>query len=162
MSTFILELQLQTQSFQEDTLNKRFNIARTIYNALLNVSQKRYKEMVKTKEYRALMEQLKELSTEKKKKTPEYKAITKKLDEMRKRFGITEHAFQKDGVAMQHHFKKHIDADTCQKIATRLWKAYEDVLFSCAYGSPLSTQEPHSFRGGSVRINPEGVPYEYH
>lgn len=50
MSNFVIEFPLKTEIYQEHILDKRFNIGRTIYNALINITQKRYQEMIKTKE----------------------------------------------------------------------------------------------------------------
>ena len=58
MSNFIVEFSLKTEKYQEDILNKRFEIGRKIYNSLVNVTQKRYKEMIKTKKYRILLSSL--------------------------------------------------------------------------------------------------------
>ena len=52
MANFTVEFPLRTEKYQEDILNKRFEIGRNIYNSLVNVTQKRYKEMIKTKKYR--------------------------------------------------------------------------------------------------------------
>ena len=54
MANFIVQFPLKTEMYQEDMLNKRFEIGRKIYNSLVNVTQKRYKEMNKTKKYRTL------------------------------------------------------------------------------------------------------------
>ena len=54
MANFIVEFPLKTEKYQEDLLNKRFEIGRHIYNSLVNITQKRYKEMRKTKKYRTL------------------------------------------------------------------------------------------------------------
>ena len=58
MTNFIVEFPLKTEKYQEDILNKRFEIGRKIYNSLVNVTQKRYKEMIKTKKYRTLLSSL--------------------------------------------------------------------------------------------------------
>ena len=55
MANFVVEFPLKTEKYQEDILNKRFEIGRHIYSSLVNVTQKRYKEMIKTKEYRTLI-----------------------------------------------------------------------------------------------------------
>ena len=60
MSNFIVEFPLKTEKYQEDVLNKRFKVGRYIYNSLVNVTQKRYKEMIKTKKYRNLISVLTE------------------------------------------------------------------------------------------------------
>ena len=58
MTNFIVEFPLRTEKYQEDILNKRFEIGGMIYNSLVNVTQKRYKEMIKTKKYRNLISSL--------------------------------------------------------------------------------------------------------
>lgn len=58
MANFIVEFPLKIEKYQEDILNKRFEIGRKIYNSLVNVTQKRYKEMIKTKKYRTLISSL--------------------------------------------------------------------------------------------------------
>ena len=39
---YVLNLKLRTQPFQEDILDKRFEIGRKIYNAVLGQALKRY------------------------------------------------------------------------------------------------------------------------
>ena len=58
MANFIVEFPFKTEKYQEDILNKRFEIGRKIYNSLVNVTLKRYKEMIKTKKYRTLLSSL--------------------------------------------------------------------------------------------------------
>ena len=55
MANFVVQFPLYTEIYQEDILSKRIEIGRKIYNSLVTVSQKRYKEMIKTKKYRNLM-----------------------------------------------------------------------------------------------------------
>lgn len=45
MANFIVEFSLKTEKYQEDILNKRFEIGRKIYNSLVNVTHKRYKDV---------------------------------------------------------------------------------------------------------------------
>ena len=89
MSNFIVQFPLLTQLYQEDILNKRFEIGRKIYNSLVTVSQKRYKEMIKTKKYRTLLSQL----IKDKKKD---KLVYKEIDLMRKKYGLTEYSLHED------------------------------------------------------------------
>ena len=58
MANFVVQFLLKTEKYQEDMLDKRFEIGRKIYNSLVNVTQKRYKEMIKTKKYRNLISSL--------------------------------------------------------------------------------------------------------
>ena len=110
MTNFIVQFPLKTEKYQEDILDKRFEIGRKIYNSLVNVTQKRYKEMIKTKQYRNL---LNSLSNDKTKD----KDIWKQINKIRKEFGMSEYSFHEDVKKMQKHFKDNIDSFTAQKIA---------------------------------------------
>ena len=89
MANFIVEFPLKTEKYQEDILNKRFEIGRQIYNSLVNVTQKRYKEMIKTKKYRTLLSSL----TGNKKSDKE---IWKQINDILKQYGISEYSFHED------------------------------------------------------------------
>ena len=89
MANFIVQFPLKTEMYQEDMLNKRFEIGRKIYNSLVNVTQKRYKEMIKTKKYRTLSSSLTG-----NKKTD--KDIRKQINDIRKQYGMSEYSFHED------------------------------------------------------------------
>ena len=89
MAYFIVQFLLKTEKYQEDILNKRFEIGRQIYNSLVNVTQKRYKEMIKTKNYRNLISQL---SKDEKKN----KVIWKQINDIRKQYSMSEYSFNND------------------------------------------------------------------
>ena len=89
MANFIVQFPLKIEKYQEDILDKRFEIGRKIYNSLVNVTQKRYKEMIKTKKYRTLLSQL----TRDKKKD---NVIWKEIDLMRKEYNLNEYSFHND------------------------------------------------------------------
>ena len=122
MANFMVQFPLKTEKYQEDILNRRFEIGRKIYNSLVNVTQKRYKEMMKTKKYRNLLSSLTG-----NKKTD--KTIWKQIDEMRKQYGLSEYSFHEDVKQMQKHFKDNMDSFTAQKIATKLWKSYDKLFY---------------------------------
>ena len=122
MAYFIVQFHLKTEKYQEDILDKRFEIGRQIYNSLVNITQKRYREMIKTKKYRNLISQL---SGDKTKD----KNIWKQINDIRKQFGMSEYSFYKDVKRLQHHFSDNIDSRTARSIASRLWKAYEKLFF---------------------------------
>ena len=122
MTNFIVQFPLKTEKYQEDILDKRFEIGIQIYNSLVNITQKRYKEMIKTKNYRNLISQL---SGDKTKD----KDIWKQINDIRKQFGMSEYSFYKDVKRIQHYFSKNIDALTAHSIASNLWKAYEKLFY---------------------------------
>ena len=122
MANFIVEFPLKTEKYQEDILDKRFEIGRKIYNSLVNVTQKRYKEMIKTKKYRILLS----LLTGNKKCDKE---IWKQINDIRRQYSMSEYSFHEDVKQMQKHFKDNIDSFTAQKIATTLWKSYDKLFY---------------------------------
>lgn len=89
MANFVVQFPLKTEQYQEDVLDKRFEIGRKIYNSLVNITQKRYKEMTKTKKYRNLISSL---SNDKKKD----KDIWREISDIRKEYGLTEYSFHED------------------------------------------------------------------
>ncbi|MGF0144798.1 RNA-guided endonuclease TnpB family protein, partial [Sharpea azabuensis] len=105
MASFIVEFPLKTEKYQEDILNKRFETGRKIYNSLVNVTQKRYKEMIKTKRYRTLLSSLSESEKSD-------KEIWKQINDMRKQYSMSEYSFHEDVKQMQRHFKDNIDSFT--------------------------------------------------
>ena len=130
MANFIVQFQLDTEKYQEDILNKRFEIGRKIYNSLVTVTQKRYKEMIKTKLYRSIKAELKEIySSTSKVNTVRKKELCRQLNELYKKYNINEYSFHNDVKEMQRHFKYNIDSFTAQKITTNLWKSYDKLLF---------------------------------
>lgn len=126
MQNFIVQFKLKTEIYQEDILDKRFEMGRHIYNSLVNITHKRYQEMIKTKRYRNLIGSL----TGDRKHD---KIIWKQIDEMRKQYKLYEYALHEDVKPMQHHFKDNIDSFTAQKIATTLWKSYEKLFYGNGY-----------------------------
>ena len=110
MANFTVEFPLKLEKYQEDILNKRFEIGRQIYNSLVNVTQKRYKEMIKTKKYRNLMSSL----TGNKKADKE---TWRQVNDLYQQYSMSEYSFYKDVKQMQKHFKDNIDSHTAQKIA---------------------------------------------
>ena len=122
MANFIVQFLLKTEKYQENILDKRFEVGRQIYNSLVNVTQKRYREMIKTKEYRNLVLQL---SGDKKKD----KDIWRQIGDIRDNCGLSEYSFHIDVKKMKKHFSDNIDSHTAQKIASSLWKAYYKLFY---------------------------------
>ena len=129
---FVLNLKLKTQPFQEDILNKRFEIGRHLYNSVLGLALKRYKEMYKTKRWRENQQNISEIykkNSDKDKAKKLCKPYFNIKNEMLKEFRLNEYSLHQDVAPMQRIFKKNIDAFTSQKIATRVWKAIDDNIF---------------------------------
>lgn len=123
MSRYCVTFPLITEKYQETILNKRFEISRQLYNAVLSKAYKRYKSMIETKKYRQLKEQINNANEKEK------KLLYKQLNKMYKQYRLNEYSLHEDIQEMQHHFSENIDSFTAQKIATRVWSAFEDLLF---------------------------------
>ncbi len=117
MSNFTLTLGLRIEKWQEDILDKRFNIGRQMYNAILGELYKRYNIMTERKEYKKVVNM------------PKGKERNRKFQELNKKYGLTEYSLHTYIKSMQHHFKDNIDSFTAQKIATRAFRAFEKYMF---------------------------------
>lgn len=94
MSNFTLILELKTEKWQEDILDKRFNIGRQIYNICLGELYKRYNTMIERKEYQKVVNM------------PKGKERNKEFDRLNKKYGLTEYSLHEFVKPMQHYFKK--------------------------------------------------------
>nr|DAJ48171.1 MAG TPA: endonuclease [Caudoviricetes sp.] len=150
MANFTVQFPLKTERYQEDILNKRFEIGRQIYNSLVNVTQKRYKEMTKTKKYRNLMSQF----TGNKK---EDKNIWKQVNDIRDQYGMSEYSFYNDVKKIQKHFSNNIDSLTAQKIASNLWKAYEKLFYG--NGKKIHYRKYGNFNSLEGKSNKSGIRF---
>ena len=131
MSNFIVNFSLKTLKFQEDILEKRFEIARKIYNSLLGKTEKRYKQMVRTKEYKMIKQNLSEVYKSNRDENEKMKKeLLKSLNFLYKKYRLSEYEFHSDVKNYQRHFKKNIDSHVAQKIASSLWKAFEKLLYA--------------------------------
>ncbi len=119
MSTpsYILTLRLKTEAFQEDILDKRFEISRKMYNACVNELYKRYRTMQQSKSYQ---------KAKKMKKGKERNVI---FSELNTQFGLTEYSIHAFLTPMNQRFKKNIDAQAGQKIGTRAFQAFKKMMF---------------------------------
>ena len=129
---YILTLKLETELYEEDILNKRFEIGRQIYNSILGMSFKRYKEMIKTKKWRENQINISNIYKVEKDKN-KAKKLAKPYFEVKKNmlkeFNISEYSLHADVKNMQKHFKNNIDSFTAQKIASNVWKSYDKLLY---------------------------------
>jgi Ni/Co efflux regulator RcnB len=147
-----------TEKYQEDILNKRFEIGRKIYNSLVSITQKRYKEMIKTKIYRSIKLELAEIYKTDKTKSKRKAELCKQLNELYKQFGISEYSFHADVKDIQHHFKDNIDSFTGQKIASNLWKAYDKLLFGD--GGKVHYKKYNSLNSLEGKSNKTGIKFK--
>jgi len=120
VSNYILTLKLNTEIYQEDVLDKRLEISRTIYNSCLGELYKRYHYMRQSKEYTEVFEMDKG------------KDRNKQFNELNKKYNLTEYSLHQFVKPIQKHFKQNIDSFTTQKIATRCFSAFQKLILHTA------------------------------
>lgn len=157
--TCCLTLPLKLEKWQEDRLDKRLEIARKIYNTLVNFELKKLRKLEANSDYIALQEKLKETTN-----NTERKKLYKEIDKLRKEAGFTEYAFKSDVKAFYKYFNANIgSAVAVHGIAPQVWAAF-DRLF---YGNGKAVHfkrygEINSLRGYSVAGKSGGVEIIYH
>jgi len=114
MSNFVLTLPLKTEKFQEDILDKNFEKCRKIYNSCISELHKRYNHMRESKAYQA---------------NCKYKGKdrNKIFNGLNKKYNLTEYSLHDFVKPMSKYFG--IDAMTVQKIATRAFDAFQELIF---------------------------------
>ncbi len=116
---YVLNLKLKTQPFQENILDKRFEIGRKVYNAVLGQALKRYREMIKTKRWRKNQNNISNIykvEKDDKKRNKLCKLYFNIKNNMLKEFRLNEYSLHADVKQIQRHFKKNIDSFTAQKL----------------------------------------------
>lgn len=135
-SAFVLTFPLETEPWQEDILSKRINMCHRIYNQCVKKSKSAYAEMAKTREFRAIKQELKDIREAKseyssKKRTPREKELFSRLNTIYKENGFTEYGMQNLARIQSRDagYKKNIDSVTAAKVGKRLWTAWNRFLF---------------------------------
>lgn len=119
--SFIVELEIDTDSHIEAILRKRMNIARQIYNACLGEALKGLHKVRMDKGYRHLLEE------------PSTKERNAKLREIERAYGYSEYQLHSWAAQCGRHFHGAIGANEVQKLATRAFKAVQKVQFGTAH-----------------------------
>lgn len=141
-SNYILTLQLRTEKWQEDILNKRFEKCRKIYNTCLSEALKRYKHMEESKAYR---------------NNCKYKGKdrNKIFKEINLKYGLTEYSLINYVKPLYNYFD--IDANTGQKLASRAFKTVQKLMFHKADRvNFIKYNELYSIEGTTNR---QGITY---
>lgn len=164
---FIIELKLKANNNDLAILTKRFNIAEKMYNKTLKFAMIQIKRMKENKAYKRILKQYIEY---KKIYDEEYKTkkvsektksnldlYSKLLTEIRYSFNLSEYQFHKFVKIQQNMYKKHIDSNTSQKIASTVWKAVSVVLFG--NGEKLHYKKYGQLTSVEGKSNKAGIRY---
>ncbi len=157
--TCCLTLPLLTEKWQSDRLEKRFEIARQIYNTLLNYELKKLRRLEQSAEYIAIQTELQKLYEADKIDKAALKPLYQQRETLRKSVGFTEYDFKTDIKDFYKHFNDNIGSSVAvHVIASQVWQAF-DRLF---YGNGKTVHfkrrgDIQSLRGYSVAGKSGGV-----
>ncbi len=163
--SFILELKLSALIWQQHILKTRFELARRLYNTTLSYALKQVQLMKESKGYRKQLHLYRETKSKMKRTTnkelirsyqKELATCTQNLNEIRQSLGLSEfglHAYIKKH---QHNYKKHIDSNTSQKIASKVWQSIEEVLFK---GSKAHFKKYGTMTSVEGKTNKSGIRF---
>jgi len=165
-SSYVLTLKLDTNHRDVVILEKRMEICRKLYNAILGLGLKKLKALSELKIYRSLRKELAKINKEyhnctdgKKLKSIEKnrKSKYKELSELFKIHGLNEYSLINLMTPMYKPFHKNIDNKTAQALASRAWKALEKRIYGDAERvNFIRYGEMHSIEG---KWNASGITY---
>lgn len=118
--TYTIEFPLNIPVWQKHRLEKKFKIARKVYNSCLGEALKRHKYVKADKEYRTLL------------KEPKSKERDNRLSGIRLVHGFSEYGLHDFVKPVQHKFKENIGSFEAQKLATRAFQTVEKLHFGKA------------------------------
>jgi len=164
--SYVLTLKLKTNDRDESILDKRFEICRKLYNAVLGNGLKRFNTLKERKCYTKLRKELSEINKQffnckdekklkliNKQRKAKYKELTNLLNE----FGINEYSLINDMTPMRLPFDDNIDNKTAQALSSRAWKALNDLIFGDAKSVSFKKQgDLYSVEG---KWNASGITY---
>lgn len=135
---FVVTIGLDCTDLDIKILNKRFEIARHMYNKTLAHAIKRLSLLRKDKKYKELLKiyygldsKISRTKEEKelKKLEKEFKSIKKELTDLQRTFGLSEFQLHDFISVSKRNFERNIDINTAQAIASTVWKSISSNLF---------------------------------
>ena len=155
--TFVLTLPLAVSSQQVDMLNKEFLKCWRIYNEIVSMSKKLFKQMSKTRKYRKLHDKMALLYKKGEQSSIECKEISKKLAAVRKQHNFTEYDIQHLALKYKHHYEVNIHI--VQVIASIVWGKWDDCLFG--KGKSVHFKQFNDFATISGKSNATGIVFSF-
>lgn len=166
-STYTLTLDLVTEKYQEDILNKRLEITRNISNSLTNVVLKRYNLMLESKEYRNIKKQLNPINKNyhntdgnksKKILDKQRKELYKHLEKVYLKFGLSQYSLYEDVKPMYKYFKDNIGSLEAQAIADRVWSKFDKLFHGNA--NRVTFSRYNEYNSIENKWNKSGLKYD--
>jgi hypothetical protein len=140
--TYIIEFTLQVSTWQKHRLEKKFKIARMVYNSCLGEALKRHKAVKADKQYHTLLKEAKS------------KKRDKRLEDIRLAYGFSEYNLHDFVKSVQKKFKENIGSLEAQKLATRALQSVEKLHYGKAkrisfkaFGDDISVENKSNTTG---------------
>lgn len=154
---FTVEYPLIVEKWQADVLDKKFEVARKLYNELLSKTLKKYSEITKTRKYRELTASIERDENGVAKKTKENKGIWAKINKIYKDNDFTKYGFGSMMAELYQRYNTSLDSTTANSISVNLWVAWEKFLFG-------NGKKVHFKKYGDVNVlqgksNKSGIRY---
>ena len=130
----VVELPLVTEPWQKDNLDKKMECARKIYNSMESMELKKYREMIKTREWKDLSflikQELSDSPSKKTQKSQKLKDAYARKNEIMRENGFTEYDFRSQAVVFSKYYQKHISSTMASMgIGLPMWTAFEKLFF---------------------------------
>lgn len=126
----VLTLPLKTEKWQEDIINKRLELQRQVYNAMLGFKLKQLEKLKQNPEYIEAMNSLREYAQNDKKGCKEYKEAGKKRNTLLREYGFSEFDFVSNSLKFAKYFSENIGSKVAAySIGKPMWQAFDKMLF---------------------------------
>ena len=128
--TCCLTLPLVLEKWQKDKLEKRFEIARQIYNTLLNYELKKLRILEENPDYIEITEKIKEEKSKEKTSNKDLNKLYNIRNTFLKNAGFSEYSFKYDMKPFYKHFNDNIKSNVAvHGIASQVWQAFDKMFF---------------------------------
>ena len=149
-SSFTITLKLNTNAEDELYLNQTFGIACHMYNVVVKHAIKCINRLERNQRYQEIMSSYKNNKKFSKQEKEE-------LSNIRMSVGLSEYQFHDYIVKQKNMFSEHIDINTAQKIATRVWQSADSYLFK--NGEELHFKKKIDFCSVEGKNNSSGIRF---
>ena len=149
---FVLTLPLKPEIWQQHVLEKRFEINRQIYNALLAKACRRYRQMIQTRAWRANQERLSEEADKEARKR-----LLKERDLLIQQYRLRKYDICHDATPFRQHFSEHTDSPVVQNLAAEVWQAVDALIRE--RGTAAREKAPGQLRSLSGKTNNSSIKY---
>lgn len=149
---FVLVLPLRPEPWQQRILEKRFEIGRQVYNALLGKAEKRFRQMAQTRAWRSCKEQLLEEAD-----PAERRKLLQEMDALIRQYRLGKYEICRDATAYRRHFAEHMDSPVVQNLAAEVWQAVDAMIRGRA--SKFREKAPGELRSLSGKTNRSSIRF---